>query len=109
MTELAEPKTFEEALDIVMAEQRELMLRKQHDYGPANITALGNRGVLVRVWDKVARLKNLLWDHPERAAQNEPIEDSWRDLSNYGVLAIMNDRGWMNLPLGTDTDAVRRR
>jgi len=93
-----EPRTFNEGLDIVLAENRALMLRKQNDYGPSNITALGNRGVFVRVWDKIARLKNLLWDHPNRQTANESIEDSWRDLSNYGVLAILNERGWMTLP-----------
>lgn len=102
---MQDPRTFNEALDLVLHENRSLMLRKQHDYGPSNITALGSRGVFVRVWDKVARLRNLLWDHPERFAANESIEDSWRDLSNYGVLAILNDRGWMELPFVDETKA----
>ena len=37
-----------------------LLARKQHDYGPENILRFGNRGLLVRLHDKVARLENLL-------------------------------------------------
>ena len=33
--------------------------KKQHDYGPGNISSFGEVGVLVRVSDKIARLKNL--------------------------------------------------
>jgi len=58
---------------------------KQHDYGSANIAEFGEKGVLVRVNDKVARLKNLLLG--EKKPSNESIEDSWGDTSVYGVIA----------------------
>jgi hypothetical protein len=56
---------------------------KQHDYGSRNISEFGELGVLVRANDKMARLKNL----QDKPAANEPIEDSWQDLSVYGVIA----------------------
>ena len=60
--------------------------RKQHDYGSRNIGDFGEAGVLVRANDKMARLKNL---HGVRGGEvkNEPIEDAWRDLSVYGIIA----------------------
>jgi len=60
---------------------------KQHDYGPENITAFGEKGVVVRMNDKMARLRNLVWG--DKPASNEAIEDSYTDLSVYGVIARM--------------------
>ena len=61
--------------------------RKQHDYGPENITAFGEKGVVVRMNDKMARLRNLVWG--DKPASNEAIEDSYTDLSVYGVIGRM--------------------
>ena len=59
--------------------------RKQHDYGSRNIGDFGEAGVLVRANDKMARLKNL---HVRGAGpSNESVEDSWKDLSVYGIIA----------------------
>ena len=66
--------------------------RKQHDYGSENIAAFGELGVLVRANDKMARLRNL---HKfNTRASEESIEDSWRDLSVYGIIARMV-RAWI--------------
>jgi hypothetical protein len=59
--------------------------RKQHDYGSGNIAKFGERGVLVRASDKLERLINLA-NRPD-VATNESIEDSWRDLTVYGMIA----------------------
>lgn len=69
--------------------------RKQHDYGPSNISAFGEMGVLVRANDKMARLRNLVWAN--RTPENESVDDSWRDLSVYGVIArlVRSDR-WID-------------
>lgn len=93
-----QPETFEQAVDITLAELREILLSKRRDYGSGNIEAFGEIGVLVRVSDKFARLKNLLYDNPGEP-QNETIEDTWADLSNYGILAILWRRGDLRLPL----------
>lgn len=91
------PTTFEEAFDSVIAEIRQLMLSKQHDYGHRNITDFGELGVLVRVNDKINRLKNL--QQSGKAPQNESIEDSWRDIVNYGIIVLMLRKGTFELPL----------
>jgi hypothetical protein len=71
--------------------------RKQHDYGPDNIAAFGERGVVVRMNDKMARLRNLVWGG--KLASNEAVEDSYADLSVYGVIARMCRAGvWPGVP-----------
>ena len=61
--------------------------RKQRDYGSENIAAFGEAGVLVRANDKMARLRHL--HRTGETVANEPVEDSWCDLSVYGVIARM--------------------
>lgn len=92
-----EPKTFEDAIDVIHNELRDLMVSKQRDYGKGNISTFGEFGVLVRASDKFERLKNLLTSHT--TAQNEPIEDSWKDAANYALIALLIRRGWWDLPL----------
>ncbi len=93
------PETFEEAVGEVMAELRKLMINKQRDYGHRNIMDFGEYGVLVRANDKIARLKNLLG---KKEPKNEAIEDSWRDLANYAIIALMLRKGTFTLPLSED-------
>lgn len=65
-----------------------LMDEKQQDYGPGNIAGFGTFGVLVRMNDKVERLKNLFGKGRKRRAINESIEDTLRDIGNYAVIAL---------------------
>ena len=97
---MAKPTTFEEAVDEVMGELRELMINKQRDYGHSNITDFGEYGVLVRLNDKVCRLKNLLG---KKEPKNESIDDSWMDIANYSIIALMLRKGIFTLPLKEDS------
>lgn len=72
-------------------EQALVMESKQKDYGSGNISAFGEFGVLVRCSDKVNRLKTLL--ESKRAPKNEALEDSWKDLANYGIIGLLCHRG----------------
>ena len=92
-----QPTTFEEALDLIWKEQRELIIRKQRDYGSNNISVFGELGVLVRTWDKVERLKTLLTAGKE--PENESVDDSWKDVMNYALIALLVRRGIWGLPL----------
>lgn len=97
------PKTFEEAVDIILNDLRSLLLKKRKDYGAKNLLTFGEKGILVRANDKLARLKHMLWDNPDKNPVCEPIDDSWKDLANYSILAMILRRGWMELSdeLGT--------
>ena len=64
-----------------------LFEKKQLDYGPNNISDFGEFGVLVRLNDKINRLKNLF--KTNASAQNESIADTWKDITNYGLIGLM--------------------
>ena len=77
-----------------------LLLRKHKDYGPKNIAHSPGgplNGLRVRMWDKVARINNLL--DSKVAPSNESLRDSFIDLLNYSAIAIMVlDKKWPELP-----------
>ena len=88
-----EPLTVEFIQQVL--ESITLFDKKQHDYGNANIAAFGEKGVLVRANDKMARLINLSKEGEK--ANNESLDDSWRDLSIYGTIALVVRQGvWPN-------------
>ena len=85
-------------------EQYELFLRKQHDYGPGNISVgtqlqteeevhLSLTGLWFRMNDKIQRLKTLLMGNRENAEEGEPMEDAYLDVSNYGIMATIVKNG----------------
>jgi hypothetical protein len=81
-----------------------LLLRKHKDYGPLNVARSPGgplNGLRVRMWDKVARINNLL-DSGVKPS-NESLRDSFVDLLNYSAIAIMVlDKNWPELPDESD-------
>lgn len=69
----------------------DLLVRKQRDYGHANILRFGKDGVLVRLWDKVARYNNLTARGYN--ANFESIDDTLRDIIGYVVILKMLENG----------------
>jgi len=78
-----------------------VLVQKQKDYGPLNISlAPGGaiNGLLVRMNDKMQRLINLTYKSDETPS-NEAIRDSYADLANYCVIAMMVlDNVWEGIP-----------
>ena len=85
-------------------EQYELFCHKQHDYGPGNISVgtplktpeeikLSLTGLWFRMNDKLQRVKTLLMNDRESAVKDEPLEDAYLDVSNYGIMATIVGRG----------------
>ena len=85
-------------------EQYELFLHKQHDYGPGNISVgtqlqtkeevkLSLTGLWFRMNDKLQRVKTLLMNNRESAVKDEPLEDAFLDVSNYGLMATIVKNG----------------
>lgn len=58
--------------------------KKQRDYGSGNISDFGELGVLIRLNDKINRLKNLLQSKGE--VNCESVADTWDDIANYGLI-----------------------
>ncbi len=53
----------------------------------------GELGILVRMSDKMARLKSALHDHKEMAVSEETVEDTILDLATYAILLLSYRRG----------------
>lgn len=96
------PETTKEFKKI-LGEQYELFCKKQLNYGPENISVgtklatpeeitLSLTGIWFRMNDKIQRLKQLVLlskqDHV-----GETIQDSYSDLSVYGIIAQIVSRG----------------
>ena len=88
----------------IQRQQYELFLHKQHDYGPGNISVgtqlqtpeeikLSLTGLWFRMNDKLQRMKTLLMNNRESAVKDEPLEDAYLDVSNYGIMATIVNRG----------------
>jgi len=85
-------------------QQYQVFCEKQMDYGPTNISVgtnletddevkLSLTGLWFRMNDKIQRMKNLLMNNQK--ANNEPLEDSFLDVSNYGIMStIVNKKKW---------------
>ena len=86
-------------------EQYELFCRKQHDYGPGNISVgtqlqtpeevnLSLTGLWFRMNDKIQRLKTLLMGN-KNSAVDAPLEDAYLDVPNYAIMpTIVKNRNW---------------
>ena len=88
----------------IQKDQYVLFLHKQHDYGPGNISVgtflvtpeeikLSLTGLWFRMNDKLQRVKTLLLGDKKSAVKDEPLEDAYLDVSNYGIMATIVGRG----------------
>lgn len=77
---------------------REIMKRKNHDYASVqdpfrNFRMFGSFGVLVRMSDKIARLRSFE-ENGEFKVADESVRDTIIDLINYGIIyyAIIHEK-----------------
>ena len=83
----------EEARDEMLA----LIISRQRKYGTGNITKFGTRGIIVRMSDKIERLRNMGGDFAD-----DSVVDAYMDLVGYGALHWMTVNGVFELPLADD-------
>lgn len=76
----------------VVLENLVLMNKKQHDYGPHNLTKFGTFGVVVRANDKLERLITLTKPGAVARVNDEGVADTLRDLSNYGMIGYVIEK-----------------
>jgi len=92
-----------EGYKTIQEEQYVLFARKHLDYGMSNISAgtqLANEqeiqfaltGLWYRLSDKINSWKNLLIT--KREVSNEALTDTYQDITNYGIIAQLVERGW---------------
>ena len=83
-------------LDDILMELKIVMVQKHQDYGPYNIAHApggATNGLLVRMHDKMERLKNLYYNRRDNTPNYESIEDSYKDLANYAIIGLLVQRG----------------
>ena len=87
-----------DAFEHIMAEQYELFASKMLSYGKGNISVgtelqteaeikLSLTGLFFRMNDKVQRIKNLVALNKDNYVTSESIQDTFQDLSIYGIIA----------------------
>lgn len=81
------PTIYEEGFKDIFDEITALQRRKNNDYGNS-WTAMGAKGVFVRLTDKVARLKTQLWDGKDYLVEDEKIKDTAIDLISYSFMLL---------------------
>ena len=81
---------FEKAAENTYLEALHVLLSKHADYGPSNIAQSPGgpiNGLRVRMWDKIARINHLIDNGAD--PQHESLRDSFLDLANYSMIALM--------------------
>ena len=87
----------------LMMEQYITFCKKHRNYGTGNINVgtnletdgdvkLALTGLWFRMNDKIQRLKTLLMGNKDTAV-DEPLEDAYLDVSNYGIMATIVKNG----------------
>jgi len=94
------PQSFEAACRKAALEVAELVISKQHDYGPNNILMSpfgAEKGIVIRLYDKLARFANLLENN--KTPRNETIDDTVKDIMGYGLVTKMVRDNTFTLPM----------
>lgn len=84
---------LELSMGTLMLELFEMFKAKQSSYGPKNISTFGEKGVIVRINDKLQRLIRLVWYGYEDRIEDEKIEDTYFDLADYALIALLVRKG----------------
>jgi Nucleotide modification associated domain 1 len=85
---------FEDSVERLFNELQSLLISKHDDYGPKNISDSPGgplNGLRVRIHDKQARINNLIDN--EKSPKHESLEDSFKDMANYAIIALLVLRG----------------
>lgn len=80
------------SFDEVMKELKELYVSKNGDYGDSFNDLLYEFGlitVVIRLQDKINRLKTIAKNDGEYCIKDETIRDTLMDLANYSIMALM--------------------
>lgn len=80
----------EQLIEQVCEDVKQLLLRKNRDYGNSFAIQYGKYGVissLIRMDDKMSRLNNLVNGH-QAQVKDESIYDTIQDLAGYALLTL---------------------
>jgi len=95
-------------VDVIIDNLRSVLFKKHEDYGPMNIAGAPGgpmNGLRVRMYDKLARLNNLI-DSGRDTPNYESIEDTLIDLANYAIIGLLVQKGqWEGVPISVKNQA----
>ena len=74
--------------DTVLAEAKELMLRKNHDYGEA-WREMSKEGIIDMILAKIIRIKTIL-AHDGKTIASEGVEGNYFDIINYAIFDLIH-------------------
>jgi len=74
----------------IFNEMSDLLKRKNEMYGDENIVKIGEEGIIIRITEKIERLKHLIKNKTN--PPEETIEDTWKDIIGYGTIGLMLKR-----------------
>ena len=74
----------------ICSKLNDIYVRKNKDYGDSFAIVRKNipNSVLVRLWDKLLRLNNLM-QHNDNHLVDESIEDTLMDMANYCIMELV--------------------
>ena len=78
-------------MEKILGEMDNLIRKKNAMYGDGNIDTIGQNGIIIRIQEKIERLKHLLLNKIN--PREEPVEDTWKDIIGYGIIGLMVNRG----------------
>ena len=82
-----------EEYDKIFNECREISIIKNNDYGCDTMLKFSEKGLVIRMNDKMERLINLIWNETEQKVSDEKIEDTAKDMINYSIYLVQMKRG----------------
>ena len=75
--------------DKIIEECKILSQSKNSDYSDEPLLKFREKGIIVRMTDKMCRMTNLIWNNNNISIKDEHIEDTARDIINYAIYLIM--------------------
>ena len=85
--------SIEQDMATLLIDLFETFKKKQACYGKGNIAKFGEVGTLVRAYDKIERLYNLIYLNKDNKLPEETINDTWLDLADYALIALLVRNG----------------
>ncbi|MBC8462401.1 MAG: DUF1599 domain-containing protein [Deltaproteobacteria bacterium] len=67
----------------------DLFQKKHASYSPDNISTTGLNGVIVRMWDKINRLRRRVLEGEPETLPDETLVDTLRDIANYAIIGLL--------------------
>lgn len=74
--------------DAVLNEAKELMVRKNHDYGEA-WREMSKKGIVDMILAKIIRIKTIL-EHDGKTIASEGVEGNYFDIINYAIFDLIH-------------------